>query len=35
VQPFGGFKLSGSNSKAGGPDYLRLFVEARTVTERF
>jgi 1-pyrroline-5-carboxylate dehydrogenase len=35
VQPFGGFKLSGSNSKGGGPDYLRLFVEARTVTERF
>lgn len=35
VQPFGGFGLSGTNSKAGGPDYLRLFVEARTVTERF
>ena len=35
VQPFGGFKLSGTNSKGGGPDFLRLFVEARTVTERF
>jgi 1-pyrroline-5-carboxylate dehydrogenase len=35
VQPFGGFKLSGSNSKAGGPDYLRLFMEMKTVTERF
>jgi 1-pyrroline-5-carboxylate dehydrogenase len=35
VQPFGGFKLSGTNSKAGGPDYLRLFMEAKTVTERF
>ncbi len=35
VQPFGGFKRSGTNSKAGGPDYLRLFVEAKTVTERF
>jgi len=35
VQPFGGVALSGTNSKAGGPDYLRLFVEARTVTERF
>jgi 1-pyrroline-5-carboxylate dehydrogenase len=35
VQPFGGFKLSGTNSKAGGPEYLRLFMEARTVTERF
>ncbi len=34
VQPFGGFKMSGTNSKGGGPDYLRLFVEARTVTER-
>ena len=35
VQPFGGFKLSGSNAKAGGPDYLRLFMEMKTVTERF
>jgi len=34
VQPFGGFKLSGSNAKAGGPDYLRLFLEMKTVTER-
>jgi 1-pyrroline-5-carboxylate dehydrogenase len=35
VQPFGGVKLSGTNSKAGGPEYLRLFMEAKTVTERF
>lgn len=35
VQPFGGFYLSGTNAKAGGPDYLRLFMEARTVSERF
>jgi len=35
VQPFGGLKLSGSNSKAGGPDYLRLFTVAKTVSERF
>ncbi len=35
VQPFGGFDLSGTNSKAGGPDYLRLFTEMKTVTERF
>jgi 1-pyrroline-5-carboxylate dehydrogenase len=35
VQPFGGFKLSGDNAKAGGPDYLRLFLLAKTVTERF
>jgi 1-pyrroline-5-carboxylate dehydrogenase len=35
IQPFGGFKLSGSNAKAGGPDYLRLFMEMKTVSERF
>jgi len=35
VQPFGGFKMSGSNTKAGGPDYLRNFMEMKTVTERF
>ena len=35
VQPFGGLDLSGTNSKAGGPEYLRLFMEAKTVTERF
>lgn len=32
-QPFGGFKLSGIGSKAGGPDYLLQFVEPRVVTE--
>ena len=32
VQPFGGFNMSGSNSKAGGPDYLRLFMEMKSVT---
>lgn len=35
VQPFGGFDMSGSNAKAGGPDYLRGFLEMKTVTERF
>lgn len=35
VQPFGGFDMSGSNSKAGGPDYLRLFMEMKTVSERW
>jgi len=35
VQPFGGFDMSGTNAKAGGPDYVRLFMEAKTVTERF
>jgi RHH-type proline utilization regulon transcriptional repressor/proline dehydrogenase/delta 1-pyrroline-5-carboxylate dehydrogenase len=32
-QPFGGFKLSGIGTKAGGPDYLREFVLPRTITE--
>ena len=32
-QPFGGFKLSGTGPKAGGPDYLPQFMIARTVTE--
>ena len=32
-QPFGGFKLSGIGSKAGGPDYLLQFLEPRTITE--
>jgi RHH-type proline utilization regulon transcriptional repressor/proline dehydrogenase/delta 1-pyrroline-5-carboxylate dehydrogenase len=32
-QPFGGFKLSGVGSKAGGPDYLLQFVVPRAITE--
>jgi RHH-type proline utilization regulon transcriptional repressor/proline dehydrogenase/delta 1-pyrroline-5-carboxylate dehydrogenase len=32
-QPFGGFKMSGSGSKAGGPDYLLQFLEQRVTTE--
>ena len=32
-QPFGGFKLSGVGSKAGGPDYLLQFLEPRHVAE--
>jgi RHH-type proline utilization regulon transcriptional repressor/proline dehydrogenase/delta 1-pyrroline-5-carboxylate dehydrogenase len=32
-QPFGGFKMSGIGSKAGGPDYLIQFCLPRTVTE--
>ncbi|WP_205698078.1 aldehyde dehydrogenase family protein [Conexibacter sp. SYSU D00693] len=32
-QPFGGNRLSGTGTKAGGPDYLRHFVEPRVVTE--
>jgi RHH-type proline utilization regulon transcriptional repressor/proline dehydrogenase/delta 1-pyrroline-5-carboxylate dehydrogenase len=32
-QPFGGFKMSGVGSKAGGPDYLLQFLWPRTMTE--
>jgi RHH-type proline utilization regulon transcriptional repressor/proline dehydrogenase/delta 1-pyrroline-5-carboxylate dehydrogenase len=32
-QPFGGLKLSGIGSKAGGADYLLQFVEPRTISE--
>jgi RHH-type proline utilization regulon transcriptional repressor/proline dehydrogenase/delta 1-pyrroline-5-carboxylate dehydrogenase len=32
-QPFGGFKLSGVGTKAGGPEYLQQFMWPRTVTE--
>lgn len=32
-QPFGGFKMSGIGSKAGGPDYLLQFVLPKTITE--
>lgn len=32
-QPFGGFRLSGVGSKAGGPDYLLQFMNPRCVTE--
>ncbi len=31
--PFGGFKMSGIGSKAGGPDYLLQFMVPRTVAE--
>ena len=32
-QPFGGFKLSGIGSKAGGSDYLLQYVLPKTITE--
>lgn len=35
VQPFGGFNMSGTNSKAGGGDYLKLFMQSKVVSERF
>lgn len=32
-QPFGGFNMSGTDSKAGGPDYLVLHMQGKTVSE--
>ncbi|MBV8150549.1 MAG: L-glutamate gamma-semialdehyde dehydrogenase [Candidatus Eremiobacteraeota bacterium] len=32
--PFGGFNLSGTDSKAGGYDYLLLFLQAKTVSRK-
>jgi len=34
VHPFGGFNMSGTDSKAGGRDYLLLFTQAKTVSEK-
>lgn len=33
VHPFGGFNMSGTCSKAGGPDYLLLFMQAKAISE--
>jgi 1-pyrroline-5-carboxylate dehydrogenase len=35
VQPFGGFNMSGTDSKAGGSDYLLLFMQAKSISERW
>lgn len=35
VQPFGGFNMSGTDSKAGGSDYLLLFMQAKSICERW
>lgn len=32
--PFGGFNMSGTDSKAGGRDYLLLFLQAKTMSEK-
>jgi 1-pyrroline-5-carboxylate dehydrogenase len=32
--PFGGFNMSGTDSKAGGPDYLLLFTQAKTISQK-
>jgi 1-pyrroline-5-carboxylate dehydrogenase len=34
AHPFGGFNMSGTDSKAGGPDYLLLFLQAKSVAGR-
>jgi 1-pyrroline-5-carboxylate dehydrogenase len=34
-QPFGGFNMSGTDSKAGGPDYLLLHMQAKSISEAF
>ena len=34
-QPFGGFNMSGTDSKAGGPDYLQLHMQGKSITEAF
>ncbi|HEY0379279.1 MAG TPA: L-glutamate gamma-semialdehyde dehydrogenase [Pyrinomonadaceae bacterium] len=34
VHPFGGFNMSGTDSKAGGRDYLALFLQAKVVSEK-
>ena len=34
AHPFGGFNMSGTDSKAGGPDYLLLFLQAKSVATK-
>lgn len=34
AHPFGGFNLSGTDSKAGGPDYLLLFLQAKSIARK-
>lgn len=33
VEPFGGFNMSGTDSKLGSPDYLLLFTQAKVISE--
>lgn len=35
VHPFGGFNMSGTDSKAGGRDYLQLFLQAKSISEKW
>jgi 1-pyrroline-5-carboxylate dehydrogenase len=34
AHPFGGFNMSGTDSKAGGPDYLLQFVQGKSIAEK-
>ena len=34
AHPFGGFNMSGTDSKAGGPDYLLLFTQAKSIGKK-
>jgi 1-pyrroline-5-carboxylate dehydrogenase len=34
AHPFGGFNMSGTDSKSGGPDYLFLFTQAKSIAEK-
>jgi len=34
VEPFGGFNMSGTDSKAGGYEYLKLFMQGKVISER-
>ena len=34
IHPFGGFNMSGTDSKAGGRDYLLLFLQAKSIAEK-
>ncbi len=34
AHPFGGFNMSGTDSKAGGPDYLLLFTQAKSIADK-
>ncbi|MCU1307845.1 MAG: delta-pyrroline-5-carboxylate dehydrogenase, partial [Acidobacteriaceae bacterium] len=34
AHPFGGFNMSGTDSKAGGPDYLYLYTQAKSIGEK-
>ena len=34
AHPFGGFNMSGTDSKAGGPDYLLLFLQGKSIAEK-